>query len=58
MCVEQILTDFSLRQLGINESWENWTTIIREIREIEHILEQIMSKNELVSVKLIDHLNN
>ncbi|XP_031619553.1 muscle M-line assembly protein unc-89 isoform X2 [Contarinia nasturtii] len=46
-CVEQILTDFSLRQLGITESWEKWTTIIRERREIEEILQKIMSKNEL-----------
>lgn len=50
MCVEQILTDFSLRQHRITESWEHWTTIIREKREIEQILQEIMSKNELVSV--------
>ncbi|XP_055314990.1 muscle M-line assembly protein unc-89 isoform X2 [Sitodiplosis mosellana] len=45
--VEQILTDFSLRTLSINSFVENWTTIIRERRDIEQILQQIMSKNEL-----------
>lgn len=40
--------DFSSRQIIITESWDNWTTIIQEGREIECVLQQIMSKNELV----------
>lgn len=47
--VRDILADFSSRHLNITESWENWTSIIEENRKTERLIEEIMSKNELVS---------
>lgn len=49
--VEEILADFSSRQFNITESWENWTSTIVEKRETERIIEEIMSKHELVSTQ-------
>lgn len=47
--MQEILADFSNRQLNITESWENWTSVIEETRKTERIIDEIMSKNELVS---------
>lgn len=47
--VEDILNGFSKRQVDVTTSLDNWTTQIAEKREVEIILEKIMSDNEEVS---------
>lgn len=47
--VEDILNGFSRQQIDVTTSFENWTTHITEKREVETILETIMSQNEEVS---------
>lgn len=49
--VEDILNGFSKRQVDVTTSLDNWTTQIAEKREVEIILEKIMSDNEEVSGK-------
>ncbi|XP_030372939.1 uncharacterized protein LOC115622947 isoform X1 [Scaptodrosophila lebanonensis] len=44
--VEDILNDFSKRQIDVTSSLENWTTTIAEKREVEYLLEKVMSDNE------------
>lgn len=47
--VEEILNEFSKRQVDVTTSLENWTTHIAEKREVEIILEKIMNENEEVN---------
>ncbi|XP_037939332.1 uncharacterized protein LOC119672375 isoform X4 [Teleopsis dalmanni] len=49
--VEEILNGFSKRQVDVTTSLENWTTHIAEKREVELILEKIMSDNEETGTK-------
>ncbi|XP_064552468.1 uncharacterized protein LOC135438178 isoform X18 [Drosophila montana] len=44
--VEETLNGFSKRQLDVTSSLENWTTSIAEKREVEYLLEKVMSDNE------------
>ncbi|KAH8272384.1 hypothetical protein KR018_001100 [Drosophila ironensis] len=44
--VEEALNDFSKRQVDVTSSLENWTTSIAEKREVEYLLEKVMSDNE------------
>ncbi|XP_023033000.1 uncharacterized protein LOC6645015 isoform X2 [Drosophila willistoni] len=44
--VEETLNGFSKRQVDVTSSLENWTTSIREKREVEYLLEKVMSDNE------------
>lgn len=47
--VEEALNSFSKRQIDVTSSLENWTTSIAEKREVEYLLEKVMSDNEEVS---------
>jgi len=47
--VQETLNDFSKRQVDVTSSLENWTTSIAEKREVEYLLEKVMSDNEEVS---------
>lgn len=47
--VEEALNGFSKRQIDVTSSLENWTTSIAEKREVEYLLEKVMSDNEEVS---------
>ncbi|XP_067644771.1 uncharacterized protein zormin isoform X1 [Eurosta solidaginis] len=49
--VEDILNGFSKRQVDVTASLDNWTTHIAEKREVEIILEKIMSENEEIATK-------
>uniref|UniRef100_A0A1I8PBC8 Ig-like domain-containing protein n=1 Tax=Stomoxys calcitrans TaxID=35570 RepID=A0A1I8PBC8_STOCA len=49
--VEDILNGFSKQQFDVTTSFENWTTHITEKREVETILETIMSQNEETAAK-------
>ncbi|XP_049314954.1 uncharacterized protein LOC105226995 isoform X10 [Bactrocera dorsalis] len=49
--VEDILNGFSKRQVDVTTSLDNWTTQIAEKREVEIILEKIMSDNEETATK-------
>lgn len=49
--VEEALNSFSKRQIDVTSSLENWTTSIAEKREVEYLLEKVMSDNEEVSGK-------
>ena len=49
--VEDILNGFSRQQIDVTTSLESWTTHIAEKREVETILEKIMSDNEEVSAE-------
>lgn len=49
--VEEALNGFSKRQIDVTSSLENWTTSIAEKREVEYLLEKVMSDNEEVSGK-------
>ncbi|XP_075160111.1 zormin isoform X6 [Haematobia irritans] len=49
--VEDILNGFSKQQIDVTTSFENWTTHITEKREVETILETIMSQNEETAAK-------
>lgn len=49
--VEEALNGFSKRQIDVTSSLENWTTSIAEKREVEYLLEKVMSDNEEVSKK-------
>uniref|UniRef100_A0A1A9W7E8 Ig-like domain-containing protein n=1 Tax=Glossina brevipalpis TaxID=37001 RepID=A0A1A9W7E8_9MUSC len=51
IAVEDILNDFSKQQIDVTTSLESWTTHIAEKREIEIILEKIMSENEETTLK-------
>ncbi|XP_043070164.1 uncharacterized protein [Drosophila bipectinata] len=44
--VEETLNGFSKRQVDVTSSLENWTTSIAEKREVEYLLEKVMSDNE------------
>ncbi|XP_032573914.1 titin isoform X8 [Drosophila sechellia] len=44
--VQETLNDFSKRQVDVTSSLENWTTSIAEKREVEYLLEKVMSDNE------------
>ncbi|XP_001354027.3 uncharacterized protein [Drosophila pseudoobscura] len=44
--VEETLNGFSKRQCDVTSSLENWTTTIQEKREVEYLLEKVMSDNE------------
>ncbi|XP_030240178.1 uncharacterized protein LOC108650825 isoform X6 [Drosophila navojoa] len=44
--VEETLNGFSKRQVDVTSSLENWTTTIAEKREVEYLLEKVMSDNE------------
>lgn len=46
--VEETLNGFSKRQVDVTSSLENWTTTIAEKREVEYLLEKVMSDNEEV----------
>lgn len=48
--VEEILNNFSNRQLDFTSTIENWTTTVVEKKEIEMILEKIIHENQEVSV--------
>ncbi|XP_058980466.1 uncharacterized protein LOC101894461 isoform X1 [Musca domestica] len=49
--VEDILNGFSKQQIDVTTSFENWTTHITEKREVETILETIMSQNQETAAK-------
>lgn len=49
--VEEALNGFSKRQIDVTSSLQNWTTSIAEKREVEYLLEKVMSDNEEVSGK-------
>ncbi|XP_037901176.1 titin isoform X14 [Glossina fuscipes] len=51
IAVEDILNDFSKQQIDVTTSLESWTTHIAEKREVEIILEKIMSENEETTLK-------
>lgn len=53
--VEEALNGFSKRQIDVTSSLENWTTSIAEKREVEYLLEKVMSDNEEVSGKWSTH---
>lgn len=53
--VEEALNGFSKRQIDVTSSLENWTTSIAEKREVEYLLEKVMSDNEEVSGKWSSH---
>ncbi|KAI8039392.1 hypothetical protein M5D96_008116 [Drosophila gunungcola] len=44
--VQETLNDFSKRQVDVTSSLENWTTSIAEKRQVEYLLEKVMSDNE------------
>ncbi|XP_039488858.1 uncharacterized protein LOC120450111 isoform X5 [Drosophila santomea] len=44
--VQETLNDFSKRQVDVTSSLENWTTNIAEKREVEYLLDKVMSDNE------------
>ncbi|XP_062127953.1 uncharacterized protein LOC133840248 isoform X4 [Drosophila sulfurigaster albostrigata] len=44
--VEETLNGFSKRQIDVTSSLENWTTNIQEKRQVEYLLEKVMSDNE------------
>ncbi|XP_017842325.1 uncharacterized protein LOC108599780 isoform X2 [Drosophila busckii] len=44
--VEETLQEFSKRQFDVTSSLENWTTSVAEKREVEYLLEKVMSDNE------------
>uniref|UniRef100_A0A6P4EL74 Muscle M-line assembly protein unc-89 n=1 Tax=Drosophila rhopaloa TaxID=1041015 RepID=A0A6P4EL74_DRORH len=44
--VQDALNDFSKRQVDVTSSLENWTTNIAEKRQVEYLLEKVMSDNE------------
>ncbi|KAH8366022.1 hypothetical protein KR093_008411 [Drosophila rubida] len=44
--VEETLNGFSKRQIDVTSSLENWTTSIQEKRQVEYLLEKVMSDNE------------
>ncbi|XP_032599438.1 uncharacterized protein LOC6558823 isoform X2 [Drosophila grimshawi] len=49
--VEETLNGFSKRQVDVSSSLENWTTSIAEKREVEYLLEKVMSDNEEIVAK-------
>ncbi|XP_020814330.1 muscle M-line assembly protein unc-89 isoform X5 [Drosophila serrata] len=44
--VQETLNGFSKRQVDVTSSLENWTTSIEEKRQVEYLLEKVMSDNE------------